>query len=154
MFGSKAVRSAGTILSLVSAMLGSRPAIAAEDYRHAGYDETRRGGFAGAVFRIEMGAAAKAPATRLQIGLRSVSSGRQSERMPSAAQVPLFELGAGGRDSGKFFIAGQPAAELKQRLGANGNVGTTVAVAFGVVLLAVGVLVITNLNDLDNGSSD
>jgi hypothetical protein len=63
----------------------------------------------------------------------------------------VFELGAAGKDRGKLFIAGQSTGELKQRLGPS---GTTVAVVFSVALLAVGLLVITNLDDLDSGSSD
>jgi hypothetical protein len=151
MFRSKIAGSGGIVLSLLSGMLGAQSAVAAEDYRHAGYDESRRAGFAGAVFRLEMGAAAKAPSTRLQIGVRSISSRRQFEGTTSDVHVPVFELGAAGKDRGKLFIAGQSTGELKQRLGPS---GTTVAVVFSVALLAVGLLVITNLDDLDSGSSD
>ena len=154
MFRSKIAGSGGIVLSLLSGMLGAQPAVAAEDYRHLGYTESRRAGFAGAVFRLEMGAAAKAPSTRLQIGVRSVSSRRQFEGTTSDVHLPVFELGAAGKDRGKLFIAGQSTGELKQRLGPSGTVGTTVAVVFSVALLAVGLLVITNLDDLDSGSSD
>ena len=148
MFGSRLFGRAGIILSLGTLCAG--PALAAEDHRQFQYDEARRAAFAGATFRLETGPAAKPPATRLQIGLRSVASGRQSEASPRITHVPLFELGAAGRESGSLFIAGQPTTAFERKLGVNADAGTTAAVIFAVALVAVGLLVITNLDNLDN----
>lgn len=154
MFRSRLADRVGVILSLVSGALCAQPAVAAQDHRQFQYDETRRAAFAGATVRLEMGPAARPPATRLQLGLRSLSSGRQSEAGPKFTHVPLFELGVAGRDSGNLFIAGQSTTTVEKRLGLNGDAWTTASVVLTVALLAVGVLVITSLDGLDSGGED
>jgi hypothetical protein len=96
-----------------------------------------------------MGRRAKPPAARLQFGLRSVSTGRHSEAPTRIAHVPVLELGLGGRDSGSLFIAGRPAQAIERKLGVDARTQSTAMLVGAVVFLAVGLLVITNLDGLD-----
>ncbi len=150
MLRSKPLGSGSFILLLASGVSCAQPAMAAQDYRQAQYQETNRAAFAGGVVRFEMGPRAKPPATRLQIGWRSLSSDRGSDAPPNVTHVPMFELGFAGKDRGNLFVAGQPTRALERKLGLNGDTGTTAVVVFSVALLAVGLLVITNLDSLDS----
>lgn len=138
----------GCILSLVSFALCAEPAFAAEDHRTSQYDETRRTAFAGAVFRLEMGPGAKPPATRLQMGLRSLSSGRHSEAPPRIAHVPLFELGVAGKGKPEMFVGGRSVREMRERMNLTSSTPNTVWIIMGVVLVAVTILVVSGLDDL------
>jgi hypothetical protein len=148
MFRSRPGARAIAVLSLVSTLC-AEPVLAAQDYREHQLREMNRAAFAGAVLRLETGKAAKAPATRLQLGMRSVPSGPQFEPGLQSTHIPMLELGLAGKDRGTFLVAGQPTSQFKRRLATNGDAGTTLIVVFSVALLAVGLLVITNLDSLD-----
>jgi hypothetical protein len=94
------------------------------------------------------------PTARLQIGMRSISRSRQSAAPLDTQHVPALELGIGGRDKGALFIAGQPTREIERRLGVRGDTYTTVSIIGVVALVAVGLLVITNLNKLDTDNNN
>lgn len=142
---------AAVIASLLAATLAPLPAFAAPDHRDVQYSETRRGAFAGTSFRLEFGQRARAPGARLQLGMRAVSGSGGSGAAPvRTTHTPALELGIGGQGAGEMFIAGRSRAEVERSLGIGGGGarGTTVTVIGAVALLAVGILVLTNLDDL------
>jgi len=142
-------RRAGALLSLLATSLYAIPASAAEDRRSYQHEQSRRAAFAGASFRLDLGARASRPATRLQLGMRSVGGDRRSAGALDTRQVPVLELGIGGREKGDLFVAGQSTAEIEHRLRLTSGTSNTVWLVFGAALVVVGVIVITNLDGLD-----
>jgi hypothetical protein len=140
------------ILSLLAATLAPLPAFAAPDHRDLEHGETRRGAFAGTSFRVELGPRARAPGARLQLGMRAVSGSGRSAAPVRTTHMPALEIGIGGRDAGEMFIAGRSRAEVERSLGLGprGARGTTVTVIGAVALIAVGILVLTNLDGLSS----
>ncbi len=140
------------LLSLLLASLCAQPALAAEDYRENAHGESRKAAFAGAAFRLDLGAGAK-PSTRLQVGMRSVTGHSQSGAIVTR-HVPVLEVALGGRQNGALFVAGQSKAEIAHKLRLTSETSNTVWLVFGAALVVVGVMVITNLDGLDTDSND
>jgi hypothetical protein len=67
--------------------------------------------------------------------------------------VPALELAFGGEEKGALLVAGTPTSKIKRRIGINGDTYTTASIIAAVALVAVGLLVISNLNSLDDGDS-
>nr|WP_295370402.1 hypothetical protein [uncultured Sphingosinicella sp.] len=153
MFRGKGMRSASGVAALVLGTICAQPCLAAEDHRELQFGETRRAAFAGTAFRLELGRVAKAPTARLQVGMRSVSAGAQSSAATRTSHMPALEIGLGGRETGSLFIAGRPARQIEKKLGMLDTAETAMLVG-AVVFVAVGLLVITNLNGLDDGEAD
>lgn len=146
-------RAAAALAALISASLCAQPALAAQDQRLAPSTETRTAAFAGATFRAPFGGRQAArPQTRLQLGMRSISTDAQSAAPLRARHVPAVELGIAGRERGTLHLAGQSRADIERRLGVRGN--STVTYVFGAALLVVGLIVITSLDDLGDSGGE
>lgn len=118
------------------------------------YREGKPAAFAGAIVRLELDGRRRAkPTARLQLGMigRSQEAALSSTGTRNARAGLELGLTSVGRPD--LYVGGQPVGQMRERLNLQGSTGTTVAIIFGVALLAVGVLVITNLDGLgDSGS--
>jgi hypothetical protein len=120
----------------------------AQDNMSFAHSEQRTGAFAGVNLRLELGQHRRAkPVARIALGLaRETGGGAASDTRRNS--IPTLELGLKKSGGPELFIAGQPTARVNERLGARGLRLSPVEIVFGVTLLAVGVLVITSLDDL------
>jgi hypothetical protein len=147
MFHANVMRRTGAGLSLLSLCLFAQPAFASDASRGIEQGQTSKAAFAGAGFRLEFGAKARPPATRLQVGMRSVADGSQSTF--KTRTVPMFELGMAGKEKRAFFIAGQSKAEIEQRLNLNGGAYKTATIIFAAGLVVVLVYAVCCLTLVD-----
>jgi hypothetical protein len=82
-----------------------------------------------------------------------MSVSRHSAAPTFARHMPAIEIGLGGTEAGNLFIAGRPASQIGkqvQRL----DTAETVMLVGAIVLVAVVINVITNLNSLDDGETE
>jgi hypothetical protein len=121
--------------ALAAAMLISQPSAAANDYRQAGATDSRLTTFAGFRVRLPLGSAAK-PTARLQLStgysLLDASSGERRTRLGQG-----IEVGLGRKGGPTYFVAGQDASKLHEKLGLKGGTGTTLLVVGGVLVVAL-----------------
>jgi hypothetical protein len=130
--------SAATALAVALAPI---PCRAAEDIRTTAAPARQPAAFAGASIRLPLGQKDRArPVARLRAGI--VDPGSRAG----------LELGLTRRGKPEMFVAGHSASAVRERMKLNGSTGSTTWIVFGVVLLAVGVLVITNLDSLGDSS--
>jgi hypothetical protein len=132
----------GGLLCLLGASLCAQPAFAQVGSQHG---ESRSGAFAGASFTVGMGARAKPPAARLQLGLRTLAGSGGALRTRHA---PALEIALGGKESGALFVAGQSKAEVERRLGLSAGTPKAVWIGLTVALVVVGTMVLINLDNL------
>ena len=136
-----------TAVAALAVTLVPTPCRAADDMRAASDQGRQSAAFAGANIRLPLGEKRGAkPTARLQLGMVSRSSGTRP--VPPGG----LELGLTGRGKPEMFLGGQSAKQMRERLNLSGSNGSTATIVFGVVLLAVGILVITNLDDLGDSS--
>ena len=133
----------GGLLCLLAASLSAQPAIA---------QEMRSGAFAGAGFRLELGARAKPPAARLQLGMRSLGRDGQIAGTLATRHAPALEIGVAGKESGTLFISGQSKADVERKLGLSAGTPKIVWIGLTVALVVVGTIVLINLDNLGDAS--
>ncbi len=143
----KVIITAGTILALA---LSATPCFAADDIRAAVNFERQTSAFAGANVRLTFGQRGRSkPTARLQLG--AVHELRGAEAAPVAArQYVGLELGLNPGAKPELFLGGQSTKQIGERLNLGGSASNTVAIVFGVALVVVGVIVISNLNNLND----
>ena len=122
--------------------LAAEPCVAAPDPGE-GWNDRRVSAFAGVNVRIPMGAATGArPSARLQLAssynVRNVRTGAVRTFQPQG-----LELGAATSGGATFYMNGQTRADLQKKLRLSGSTDT-VLIIFGVALVAVAVLVLSN----------
>lgn len=133
---------------LCLAMISS-PCLAADDFRAPTNLERHSSTFAGATIRLNVGQRGKLKTTaRLQLGAVHELRGSGGYSPMLRRQHSGLELGLGRGAKPEFFIGGRSTKALPERLSLGGPSGSTVGIVFAVALVAVGLLVITNLNDL------
>jgi hypothetical protein len=128
--------------------LVAQPCIAAT--QSAETDERRMAAFAGLNVRIALGASKPArPAARLQLtSSYHVRDARTGSRQTLKAKG--LEIGVARNGTPALYMNGQNAAEIKNKAGLSSSTPDTVWIIFGVALVAVGVLVISNLDGLSD----
>ena len=146
-------RAAASLGAAAAMMCAASPCLAQDDMGFGHRSDQQSAAFAGVNLRLEIGRQGRPqPVARLAIG-RSYAADR-SDIMPGhrRSAAPGLELGLTRSGAAQLYVGGEPTSRVKERLGANGLGLSPVAIAFGVVLVGVGVLVITNLNGLDGDS--
>lgn len=132
--------------------LVSSPCLAADDFRAPLNLERQSSAFAGAAIRLNLGKGSNLkPSARLQLGAVHELRGSGSLTPVGRRQHAGLELGLGKGARPEIFLGGRSMARVQERLSLDGRSGSTVAIVFGVALLAVGLLVISNLDDLNDG---
>jgi hypothetical protein len=134
-------------------MCAANPCLAQDQMGFGHRPDQQAAAFAGMNLRLEIGRQGRPkPVARLAIG-RFPGTDR-SDIMPGPVRsaAPGLELGLTRGGAAALYVGGEPASRVKERLGANRWELSPAAIAFGVVLVGVGVLVITNLDDLGDDS--
>lgn len=134
--------------------LTAMPCRAAEDRPVTHNLERQTSAFAGVNIRLPLGGKERAkPAARLQMGMvwRSEGAGPRSPDLRYRPGGLEFGLTAKGRP--EIYVNGQSAGQMRERLKLGGSEANAAMIVFSVVLLAVGILVITNLDDLGDPGS-
>jgi hypothetical protein len=138
------VRCAAAIAA--AGLLAAQPCAAASD--PGGWEERRASAFAGVNVRMSLGGAKPArPSARLQLSTSyDVRNSRTGAVTPFKAHG--LELGAAGDGAPALYMNGRSTAEIRQDLRLSGSTAGTVAIVFGVALIAVTVLVLSNSAEL------
>jgi hypothetical protein len=129
-------------------VLAAQPCAAAAGPGHFG--EGRIASFAGVNVRMPLGQAGRnRPSARLQL---TSSHHMRDARTGSVRTFKAkgLELGADRNGAPALYLNGQTTAEIKERAGLASSTPDTVWMVFGVALVAVGVLVISNLDGLSD----
>ena len=127
------------IACVASGIFCAQPAIAAE-HMNGGRSafEPRRGGFAGLNLTLPLGGTNGGKAVaRLQVtSMRGVSDPHSGAALEGPRPGGL-EIGLDGKGKPAFYVGGQSAAQMQEKLGVRGNSGTTLLIVGGVVLLVL-----------------
>lgn len=143
-------RGAGRLGAAAAMICTANPCLA---QNQMGFDHRpeRASAFAGVNLRLELGRGGRpTPVARLAVG--RMHDLRRGDLLAGQNRVagPGFELGLTRGGRAELHVGGEPVKRVKERLGADGLGLSTGEIVFGVALLAVGVLVITNLSSLND----
>ena len=131
--------------ALAAAMLIAQPCMAAEEIRDLFRLQSRPAPYAGATFRLNFGGARKAtPSLRLHAGMVRSQEDRGTMSSTNSLQVSALEVGVSREGLPIFYVAGQDARNLEQRLGIKGSTGKTLLIVGGVLVLVVVVGLMTS----------
>ncbi|HEV2078798.1 MAG TPA: hypothetical protein VGR19_02720 [Allosphingosinicella sp.] len=133
----------------VLAILGGQPCLAAQDVRPLRPGEQRSASFAGAQVRMPLGSkAATKPTARLQLGIAHSSRPMDFAAPPRTYRVSALELGASQTGKPNLYAGRRRASDVRKRLGAKGESGTTLLIVGGVVMgLAILALIASAADD-------
>ncbi len=128
------------------------PAVAAQSMHASQSEERQTGTFAGANVRLEFGASRRVrPVARLQAGVTHQFRGTGPAPSARANTYRGLELGLGRAGRPEFYVGGQNSRQIGERLNLTGSSPNALWIVFGVALVAVTILVVTNLDDLGDG---
>jgi hypothetical protein len=119
----------------MAAILATQPCAAADDYLPSRSGEARMTAFAGLSVRLPLGGTAR-PSARLRFAtgysFRDSASGAVRTDLGSG-----LEIGAGKRGMPTYFIGGEKASALRDKLGIKGGSGKTLLIVGGVLVAVV-----------------
>ena len=143
----KMVFGAATALAVT---LSPSPCRAADDMPIVHNSGRQTSAFAGANIRLGLDRRGQVkPTARLQFGMMG-QQGVEPLSPSSRSAVHGLELGLTRGGHPELYLGGQTTGQIRDRLKLNGSPSNTVAIILGVALVAVGIIVISNLNDLDD----
>ena len=133
------------LAAAAAGLLAAQPCAAASNPR--AWDERRISAFAGVNLRMPLGEAGARPSARLQL---TTSYDARDARTGSVRSFRMqgLELGAGRSGSPSLYMNGRTSAQVREQLRLSGSTGDTVWIVFGVTLVAVAVLVLSNSAEL------
>jgi hypothetical protein len=134
------------IAATIAGFLAAQPCAGA--YDPGSYGEGRMSSFAGVNVRMPVGKISRArPSARVQLttaySIRDVRTGAVE-----TLKAKGLEIGATRKGVPALYLNGQNTAEMQEKFRLSSSTPDSVSVILGVALLAVGVLVITNLDSL------
>jgi hypothetical protein len=142
-------RAAGRLGAVAAMICMANPCLA---QAQTGFDTRpeQSSAFAGLNLRLELGRGSQ-PTPTARLTVNRMHDWRRTDLPVSQSRDagPGLELGLTRTGRAELHVGGQPMKRVKERLGAD-DLGNPVWIVGGIVLLAVGVLVITNLNSLSD----
>ena len=137
-------------LGAVAAMICTANPCLAQDRMGFDHRPEQSSAFAGLNLKLELGRGGRpTPTARLTVG--RMHDWRRTDMPVSQSRNDGagFELGLSRAGLAELHIGGQPVKRVQERLGMD-ELGHPVWIVAGVVLVAVSLLVITNLNSLSD----
>ena len=139
------------VLAAIVAVFVAAPCSAAPDLGTSAEGTARPTAYVGGVVRLELGRRNQlTPIARLRLGVAPFRAGGAAAGRTPSGQSGGIEVGLHPTGQPELYVGGRSASQVARL---DGSTGTAVQVVFGVALLAVGLLVITNLDDLGDSSS-